>query len=107
MSVHKYGRLHRTWRNVFAAVAGGALGIAGTIGYLAGAFDDLPTQASSVVNSLTRALPKTPPRVVYPDRDCDDFRSQREAQTFFESQPASDPHLLDEDNDGVACEWLD
>jgi micrococcal nuclease len=43
-----------------------------------------------------------------PDRDCPDFSTHAEAQTFFEAAggPASDPHRLDGDDDGVACERL-
>jgi micrococcal nuclease len=43
-----------------------------------------------------------------PDRDCGDFATHAEAQTFFEAAggPASDPHRLDGDNDGTACEDL-
>jgi Excalibur calcium-binding domain len=42
------------------------------------------------------------------DRDCQNFRSHREAQSFYEASggPYSDPHVLDEDGDGVACEAL-
>ena len=42
------------------------------------------------------------------DRDCSDFATQREAQRFFEEEggPARDPHGLDADNDGIACESL-
>lgn len=40
------------------------------------------------------------------DRDCADFSSQREAQDFFEQSGPGDPHGLDRDNDGVACETL-
>lgn len=40
------------------------------------------------------------------DMDCSDFRTQREAQEFYESQGPGDPHRLDRDNDGVACETL-
>lgn len=42
------------------------------------------------------------------DRDCGDFRSQREAQEFFEANggPAKDPHGLDRDKDGKVCESL-
>ncbi|MBI5152858.1 MAG: excalibur calcium-binding domain-containing protein [Parcubacteria group bacterium] len=42
------------------------------------------------------------------DYDCSDFRTQREAQTFFESNggPSSDPHNLDGDKDGKVCESL-
>ncbi len=42
------------------------------------------------------------------DKDCSDFVTNQEAQTFFISQggPASDPHKLDADKDGLACESL-
>jgi hypothetical protein len=40
------------------------------------------------------------------DKDCRDFSSHAEAQAFFESQGADDPHRLDGDGDGVACEQL-
>ena len=40
------------------------------------------------------------------DQDCGDFGSQQEAQTFFLNQggPQQDPHQLDADGDGIACE---
>jgi micrococcal nuclease len=40
------------------------------------------------------------------DKDCSDFATHEEAQSFFESQggPSQDPHNLDSDNDGLACE---
>ncbi len=41
------------------------------------------------------------------DKDCGDFSSHSEAQDFFESNnPDSDPHNLDRDGDGYACETL-
>ncbi len=48
------------------------------------------------------------PRSTGGDLDCNDFTTHTQAQAFFRSQggPASDPHLLDEDNDGIACESL-
>ncbi|MQA01007.1 MAG: hypothetical protein GEU80_17110 [Dehalococcoidia bacterium] len=41
-------------------------------------------------------------------RDCTDFATQPEAQAFFEAEggPAQDPHGLDFDGNGVACEDL-
>jgi hypothetical protein len=39
------------------------------------------------------------------DRDCRDFRTQAEAEAFFKAQGPGDPHRLDADHDGVACEW--
>jgi len=42
------------------------------------------------------------------DKDCGDFKTHAEAQAFFISQggPGSDPHRLDADHDGQACESL-
>ena len=41
-----------------------------------------------------------------PDKNCGDFSSQNEAQAFFEAAGAGDPHRLDANGDGVACESL-
>nr|WP_212508751.1 thermonuclease family protein [Litoribacterium kuwaitense] len=43
-----------------------------------------------------------------PDRDCNDFSTQAEAQRFFEAAggPEEDPHRLDGDNNGIVCESL-
>jgi endonuclease YncB( thermonuclease family) len=41
------------------------------------------------------------------DRDCSDFDTQAEAQDFFEQAGPGDPHGLDGDDDGVACETND
>jgi len=42
------------------------------------------------------------------NRNCDDFATQRQAQQFFEDEggPRDDPHGLDTDRDGIACESL-
>jgi endonuclease YncB( thermonuclease family) len=40
------------------------------------------------------------------DRDCSDFDTQPEAQRFFERHQPGDPHGLDGDGNGVACESL-
>ncbi len=42
------------------------------------------------------------------DRDCSDFKTHAEAQSFFETAggPAKDPHHLDSDGDGNVCERL-
>lgn len=39
------------------------------------------------------------------DLDCADFGSQAEAQAELDRDPG-DPHRLDDDNDGMACEAL-
>ena len=43
-----------------------------------------------------------------PDRDCGDFETEAEAQAFYEAAggPEKDPHRLDRDKDGKACESL-
>jgi endonuclease YncB( thermonuclease family) len=41
-----------------------------------------------------------------PDRDCSDFDTQPEAQRFFERHQPGDPHNLDGNGDGEACEGL-
>ncbi len=41
-----------------------------------------------------------------PDRDCADFATQPEAQRFYRESMPGDPHGLDRDRDGSACEWL-
>ena len=40
------------------------------------------------------------------DKDCSDFPTQRAAQKFFKKHggPKRDPHRLDADHDGIACE---
>lgn len=38
-----------------------------------------------------------------PDLNCRDFSDQASAQAILDAEP-SDPHRLDADNDGVACE---
>jgi hypothetical protein len=39
------------------------------------------------------------------DKDCSDFPTQKAAQKFFKKHnPSRDPHGLDADHDGIACE---
>jgi len=63
------------------------------------------------VQALTPGTAKPAPTgVLYdpngPDRDCGDFPDQASAQAFYEAAggPARDPHRLDRNKDGVACE---
>jgi len=47
------------------------------------------------------------PAAAFRDRDCSDFKNQRQAQRFFKKHKGSkknDPHRLDADHDGRACE---
>lgn len=39
------------------------------------------------------------------DMNCDDFATAWEAQQFYEANGPRDPHDLDRDGDGRACEW--
>jgi endonuclease YncB( thermonuclease family) len=47
-----------------------------------------------------------PAGATFADRDCGDFPSQAAAQNFFLANggPANDPHRLDDEGDGIACE---
>lgn len=56
---------------------------------------------------LGLSLATAPAHAAY-DRDCGDFGTQQEAQDFFLSAggPGSDPHRLDADGDGSACDSL-
>ena len=42
------------------------------------------------------------------DKDCADFNTWRQAQNFYKKHggPKRDPHRLDADRDGIACEAL-
>ncbi len=52
--------------------------------------------------------PEPPPEPEFVDRNCVDFATWREAQDFFLGQggPNDDPHRLDRNGDGLACESL-
>jgi endonuclease YncB( thermonuclease family) len=50
-------------------------------------------------------VPWAGPAQAVVDRDCSDFATQRAAQVFFlQNSPATDPHRLDADDDGIACD---
>jgi hypothetical protein len=62
-------------------------------------------EATSAPPEDTSASPDTSSAPNAPeDLDCADFSSQAEAQATYEQDP-SDPHGLDADGDGAACEW--
>ncbi len=69
-------------------------------------------RSQSPADAITEKEKDVDPALRYdpfgPDRDCGDFRSQEEAQRFFEAAggPEKDPHRLDSDGDGIACEGL-
>lgn len=56
--------------------------------------------------ALSVLVPSAPAAAQTTDRDCSDFANQAAAQDFFVGAggPDSDPHQLDGDRDGVACE---
>lgn len=66
----------------------------------------------SLGGGLVPPVPTPPGLELYdpfgPDRNCGDFPTWADAQTFYLAAggPASDPHRLDGDRDGVACESL-
>jgi Excalibur calcium-binding domain len=66
----------------------------------------LLTVAVAVSAVAVLCLASLPSAAVAVDKDCKDFRTQRAAQIFFlrHGGPRYDPHRLDGDNDGIACE---
>ena len=94
-------------KNILVGIAIGGIAVAG--GYMLFGYEknpnsnrkpyirsDNPTETRSFLNSAEE------------DKDCSDFRTQREAQSFFEANggPSNDPHNLDRDGDGRACQSL-
>jgi len=55
------------------------------------------------------AIGRAPMATSAADKDCGDFKSRRQAQRFFKKNggPRDDPHRLDADHDGKACETYD
>jgi hypothetical protein len=60
--------------------------------------------AVAIAVTVTGALTVSPAYAA--DKDCGDFVSQKAAQIFFlkNGGPTKDPHRLDHDGDGIACE---
>ncbi len=62
---------------------------------------------SAIALVLLGAAATAQPAGAFYDRDCSDFRTHRQAQHFFKKHnPSRDPHRLDGDHDGIACEDL-
>ena len=63
--------------------------------------------APLLILSLMGTMAFAQPASAFRDRDCSDFATQRQAQRFFNRHnPSRDPHRLDADHDGIACESL-
>lgn len=62
----------------------------------------------STIDTTTSGSTGIKPASVYSggDKDCGDFSTHAEAQTFFETQGPDDLHGLDRDRDGLAYETL-
>lgn len=59
-----------------------------------------------VLVALAVLVVMAPTAMAQDDLNCDDFNTQEEAQAELDADP-SDPHGLDRDNDGIACEDLE
>jgi hypothetical protein len=66
----------------------------------------LPLQVTKIALAVLIAFAFASPVASASDKDCADFGSQRAAQLFYikHGGPRYDPHRLDADDDGVACE---
>lgn len=59
--------------------------------------------ATTAPATTTPASTTSPPSTTAPDLDCSDFTARAEAQAEYD-RDTTDPHNLDADNDGQACE---
>ena len=67
---------------------------------------DWRAESASAKPGGERAIaPRSSSRAIR-DRDCGDFSTWEEAQAFFKRAGPGDPHRLDRDRDGIACETL-
>lgn len=66
---------------------------------------ETPTPVEQPMPVETPAAPR-PGDPGFVDRNCTDFTTQAAAQAFFNSQLPGDPHRLDADGNGLACESL-
>jgi hypothetical protein len=66
--------------------------------------DEFPNDAEYYEEETTSSNPYTATDI---DHDSSDFETGWEAQLFYEANggPEYDPHDLDRDNDGRACDW--
>jgi len=71
-----------------------------------GAGRGLWSQANPIPPWTWRDRSSGPPETPEEDRDCSDFSTQNAAQQFYEAHGPGDPHNLDGDGDGRACESL-
>jgi hypothetical protein len=62
--------------------------------------------AAALATAIALAFAAAP--VSAADKDCSDFNTWRQAQNFYKKHggPRYDPHRLDGDDDGIACEAL-
>lgn len=65
-------------------------------------------RASFLVLAVTVALAAMGSPASAADKDCSDFSTWKQAQRFYKKHggPRYDPHRLDADRDGIACESL-
>ena len=100
-----------TWweaQNFFYAAGGPANDPHGLDGNADGvACQSLPDAPEDDPSSSTPPT-ETSPEDGFVDRNCSDFETWQEAQDFFLSEggPEEDPHRLDGNSDGIACESL-
>lgn len=66
----------------------------------------MKTMAALAAGALALGIAAAPATAA--DKDCSDFSTWRAAQKFYKRHggPQRDPHRLDADRDGIACESL-
>ncbi|MGQ4648931.1 excalibur calcium-binding domain-containing protein [Lyngbya aestuarii] len=67
--------------------------------------ESVQTPAAGATEALDTAADKLELDCIQKNCNCSDFSQQKEAQAVLEAFP-DDPHGLDRNNDGIACESL-
>ncbi len=69
---------------------------------------DYHCHGKPAVKTQAKTVAKTTAKSGFVDKNCPDFATHAQAQAFFVENggPTSDPHRLDADKDGLACENL-
>ena len=72
------------------------------------ACQSLPNAPDNTPTNNPSDQPTPTPTPTFTDRNCNDFTTWQEAQNFYLAQggPTTDPHNLDGNNDGTACQSL-
>jgi hypothetical protein len=86
--------MKNVFKNTVGALIVGGVGLASVVYFVDDTFRTTEYETKSIRNFANTDK----------DYDCDDFSDQFAAQEFYDLNGSGDPHRLDRDGDGFACE---